>query len=128
MPDLPQHELGRHARLHVLCKHARDVYHILHDTRCSLVRHPLQSGTLFVETSAKANVAVSQAFEELVAKVLDTPSLLQVLKRCVGACSPHEAHVPAPAAKILLPFVIKQVTVSCGTAGRRRELATPCWR
>ena len=37
-----------------------------------------QNGTLFVETSAKANVAVSQAFEELVAKVLDTPSLLQV--------------------------------------------------
>jgi len=34
-------------------------------------------GTLFVETSAKANTAVSQAFEELVAKILDTPSLLQ---------------------------------------------------
>ena len=33
-------------------------------------------GCLFVETSAKGNVAVSQAFEELVLKVLETPSLL----------------------------------------------------
>ncbi len=41
----------------------------------------MQGGTLFVETSAKVNVAVSQAFEELVAKILDTPSLLQV-----GSC------------------------------------------
>jgi hypothetical protein len=41
----------------------------------------VQGGTLFVETSAKVNVAVSQAFEELVAKILDTPSLLQV-----GSC------------------------------------------
>ena len=44
-----------------------------------------QNGTLFVETSAKANVAVSQAFEELVAKILDTPSLLQVRT----AVTPH---------------------------------------
>lgn len=36
-----------------------------------------QHGTLFVETSAKANTAVNQAFEELVAKILETPSLLQ---------------------------------------------------
>lgn len=33
-------------------------------------------GCLFVETSAKANLAVSQAFEELVLKILDTPDLL----------------------------------------------------
>ncbi len=33
-------------------------------------------GCLFVETSAKANTAVGQAFEELVLKVLETPSLL----------------------------------------------------
>ena len=33
-------------------------------------------GCLFVETSAKANMAVGQAFEELVMKILDTPSLL----------------------------------------------------
>lgn len=33
-------------------------------------------GCLFVETSAKANIAVGQAFEELVLKILDTPSLL----------------------------------------------------
>ena len=33
-------------------------------------------GCLFVETSAKGNVAVAQAFEELVLKVLETPSLL----------------------------------------------------
>lgn len=48
-----------------------------------------QNGTLFVETSAKANVAVSQAFEELVAKMLDTPSLLQVL----GACWSSPVHI-----------------------------------
>ena len=33
-------------------------------------------GCLFVETSAKANVAVQQAFEELVLKILETPDLL----------------------------------------------------
>lgn len=33
-------------------------------------------GCLFVETSAKANVAVQQAFEELVLKILETPNLL----------------------------------------------------
>lgn len=33
-------------------------------------------GCLYVETSAKGNVAVDQAFEELVLKVLETPSLL----------------------------------------------------
>ena len=33
-------------------------------------------GCLYVETSAKQNVAVSQAFEELVLKILETPSLL----------------------------------------------------
>ncbi|GAB4822438.1 hypothetical protein N2152v2_009484 [Parachlorella kessleri] len=33
-------------------------------------------GCLFVETSAKINEAVDQAFEELVLKILDTPSLL----------------------------------------------------
>ena len=52
-----------------------------HDTGSPRCQAALQNGTLFVETSAKANVAVSQAFEELVAKVLDTPSLLQVLTR-----------------------------------------------
>jgi len=35
-----------------------------------------QHGCLFVETSAKTNLAVSQAFEELVLKILDTPNLL----------------------------------------------------
>ena len=34
------------------------------------------NGCLYVETSAKANVAVQQAFEELVQKILDTPALL----------------------------------------------------
>jgi len=33
-------------------------------------------GCLYVETSAKGNVAVEQAFEELVIKCLDTPALL----------------------------------------------------
>ena len=33
-------------------------------------------GCLYVETSAKGNVAVDQAFEELVIKCLDTPGLL----------------------------------------------------
>lgn len=33
-------------------------------------------GCLFVETSAKVNIAVGQAFEELVLKILETPSLL----------------------------------------------------
>eukprot|EP01024_Parvocaulis_polyphysoides_P024892 TRINITY_DN2269_c0_g2_i1.p1 TRINITY_DN2269_c0_g2~~TRINITY_DN2269_c0_g2_i1.p1 ORF type:complete len:205 (-),score=27.19 TRINITY_DN2269_c0_g2_i1:437-1051(-) len=34
------------------------------------------NGCLFVETSAKANVAVAQAFEELIQKILETPSLV----------------------------------------------------
>ncbi|KAK9804093.1 hypothetical protein WJX73_006456 [Symbiochloris irregularis] len=36
-----------------------------------------QNGCLFVETSAKADVAVRQAFEELLLKILDSPSLLK---------------------------------------------------
>ncbi|KAK9842968.1 hypothetical protein WJX74_004985 [Apatococcus lobatus] len=35
-----------------------------------------KQGCLFAETSAKADVAVSQAFEELVLKILETPALL----------------------------------------------------
>lgn len=35
-----------------------------------------RQGCLFAETSAKADVAVSQAFEELVLKILETPVLL----------------------------------------------------
>lgn len=34
-------------------------------------------GCLYVETSAKGNVAVDQAFEELVMKILETPSLME---------------------------------------------------
>jgi hypothetical protein len=35
-----------------------------------------QHGCLFVETSAKQNIAVGVAFEELVLRILDTPELL----------------------------------------------------
>eukprot|EP00892_Ulva_mutabilis_P011867 jgi/Ulvmu1/9052/UM005_0145.1 len=38
------------------------------------------NGCLFVETSAKANTAVNQAFDELVRKILETPELSQVGK------------------------------------------------
>lgn len=34
-------------------------------------------GCLYVETSAKGNIAVDQAFEELVMKILETPTLLE---------------------------------------------------
>jgi Ras-related protein Rab-18 len=40
------------------------------------MRFAARHGCLFVETSALGNVAVDQAFEELVLRVLDTPSLL----------------------------------------------------
>lgn len=33
-------------------------------------------GCLFVETSAKTNLAVQSAFDELVSKILETPALL----------------------------------------------------
>ena len=35
-----------------------------------------RNGALFVETSAKTNDAVIQAFEELVSKILDSPQLI----------------------------------------------------
>eukprot|EP01026_Neomeris_dumetosa_P010519 TRINITY_DN1392_c0_g1_i4.p2 TRINITY_DN1392_c0_g1~~TRINITY_DN1392_c0_g1_i4.p2 ORF type:complete len:205 (-),score=26.08 TRINITY_DN1392_c0_g1_i4:386-1000(-) len=35
------------------------------------------NGCLFVETSAKTDIAVKQAFEELIQKILETPSLVQ---------------------------------------------------
>jgi Ras-related protein Rab-18 len=35
------------------------------------------NGCLFVETSAKANTAVTHAFEELVRKIMETPELLE---------------------------------------------------
>lgn len=34
-------------------------------------------GCLFVETSAKTNVAVAQAFEELVLKIMETPNIME---------------------------------------------------
>jgi Ras-related protein Rab-18 len=45
-------------------------------TREEGARLARQHGCLFVETSAKGNVAVQQAFDELVLRILDTPSLL----------------------------------------------------
>jgi GTPase SAR1 family protein len=47
-------------------------------------------GCLYVETSAKQNVAVSQAFEELVLKILETPSLLD----SVGMSGLKISHAP----------------------------------
>ncbi len=38
-----------------------------------------QHGCLFVETSAKHNIAVGVAFEELVLRILDTPALLEAV-------------------------------------------------
>ncbi len=67
-------------------RNAHDVCQLGKVPRVHSAGHALQNGTLFVETSAKANVAVSQAFEELVAKVLDTPSLLQVLTQPSKHC------------------------------------------
>lgn len=46
-------------------------------TRSECIDFAKKHGCLYVETSAKDNVAVGQAFEELVMKVLDTPSLLE---------------------------------------------------
>ena len=36
-----------------------------------------QHGCLFIETSAKENIKVSQCFEELVRKMLETPTLVE---------------------------------------------------
>ena len=44
-------------------------------------------GALFVETSAKANEGVRQAFEELVQKVLDNPDLLEGTAPAAGRTS-----------------------------------------
>lgn len=40
-------------------------------------RFAKENGCLFVETSAKANTAVGQAFQELILKILETPELIQ---------------------------------------------------
>lgn len=48
------------------------------------VRFARTHGCLFVETSVKGNVAVDQAFEELVLKILDTPSLLAGTSSSLG--------------------------------------------
>lgn len=50
-------------------------------------------GCLYVETSAKANIAVVQAFEELALKILETPALLD----SIGI--PQGIKVNAPAAE-----------------------------
>jgi Ras-related protein Rab-18 len=39
-----------------------------------------QHGCLFVETSAKTNIAVAVAFEELVLRILDSPGLLAAVE------------------------------------------------
>lgn len=51
------------------------------------------NGCLFVETSAKANIAVSQAFEELVLKILETPGLVDAAGGGGLASSPGGAGV-----------------------------------
>jgi Ras-related protein Rab-18 len=48
-------------------------------------------GCLYVETSAKTNVAVQQAFEELVLKILETPALVS------GALGSGGVKLSAPA-------------------------------
>mmetsp|Transcript_13228 Transcript_13228/g.23574 ORF Transcript_13228/g.23574 Transcript_13228/m.23574 type:complete len:199 (+) Transcript_13228:220-816(+) len=40
-------------------------------------RFAKENGCLFVETSAKADTAVGQAFQELILKILETPELIQ---------------------------------------------------
>lgn len=37
----------------------------------------VQNSMMFIETSAKTKIGVRQAFEEVVFKILDTPSLLE---------------------------------------------------
>jgi Ras-related protein Rab-18 len=51
-------------------------------------------GCLFAETSAKANVAVDQAFEELVLKILETPSLVEETRAPGGLRA--RAHTEPP--------------------------------
>lgn len=53
-----------------------------------------KQGCLFVETSAKTNVAVAQAFEELVLKIMETPHLLEEGQKGVklGNSSPERQN------------------------------------
>lgn len=46
-------------------------------TRSEGIEFAKEHGCLFVETSAKTDVAVGQAFEELAQKIMETPSLLE---------------------------------------------------
>ncbi|KAG2445165.1 hypothetical protein HYH02_008633 [Chlamydomonas schloesseri] len=57
-------------------------------------------GCLFVETSAKTNVAVANAFEELVLKILETPSLLED----VGGAGAGTVRLDAPAAYTMYDY------------------------
>eukprot|EP00878_Enallax_costatus_P032824 GHUV01036121.1.p2 GENE.GHUV01036121.1~~GHUV01036121.1.p2 ORF type:complete len:101 (-),score=28.70 GHUV01036121.1:50-352(-) len=64
-----------------------------------------QHGCLFVETSAKQNIAVGVAFEELVLRILDTPSLL--------ADDADDEHSGQPAVNLNKPADTGSYAVSC---------------
>lgn len=62
-------------------------------TREEAVDFARSHGCLYVETSAKGNIAVDQAFEELVLKVLETPSLLSGTTSQIGLKQqPRSSH------------------------------------
>ena len=72
--------------------------------RRSASRFAKKHGCIFAETSARHNLAVEQAFEELVIKMLDTPSLVSGgggKAKGVGI-GWRRAHRPAEAELVLL--------------------------
>jgi len=64
------------------------------------------NGCLFVETSAKANIAVGQAFEELVLKILETPGLAD-----------GGGNVPSPGGGVRVGGTAGPASASTGACG-----------
>jgi Ras-related protein Rab-18 len=81
LADIWMHEVDMYSTvadsIKMIVANKTDLEDLREVTRSECIDFAKKHGCLFVETSAKDNVAVDQAFEELVMKVLETPSLLE---------------------------------------------------
>lgn len=94
--DIWMHEVDMYSTISdsikMIVANKTDLEDLREVTRSECIDFAKKHGCLYVETSAKDNVAVGQAFEELVMKVLDTPSLLEGHSNTLGLKNGSEAQ------------------------------------
>lgn len=96
LADIWMHEVDMYSTIadsiKMIVANKTDLEDLREVTREECIDFAKKHGCLFVETSAKDNIAVAQAFEELVIKVLDTPSLLEGHSTGLGLKRTTDTH------------------------------------